>query len=99
MLQSIKSFLWIAPFVAFLVGYQVLRFLSHTEAIEVPSIVGMHIHDAIRILSADKLNVRILDEKSDPDAQRGNYHKPSSNGRAEGETSSVDFFGSYQMSS
>ncbi len=56
---------------AFLLGYQLLRFLSHTETIVVPSIVGMHIHDAIRILSADKLNVRILDEKSDPDAQEG----------------------------
>lgn len=71
MLQSIKSFLWIAPFIAFLLGYQLLRFVSHTETIEVPSILGMHIHDAIRILSADKLNVRILDEKIDPDVQEG----------------------------
>ncbi|MBA3751364.1 PASTA domain-containing protein [Candidatus Dependentiae bacterium] len=71
MLHAIKSFFWIVPFVTFLSGYQFLRYLSHTEIIEVPSVVGMHIHDAIRILSADKLNVRILDEKNDPDTPEG----------------------------
>lgn len=70
-LDTLKTFFWVVPFIAFLSGYQLVRFFSHTEAIEVPSIVGMHIHDAIRILSADKLNVRILEEKNDPDAQEG----------------------------
>jgi len=63
----LTSYFWILPFVAFLMGYQVVRYLTHTEAVAVPSVVGLHLSDAIRQLSADRLNVRILAEKEDPD--------------------------------
>lgn len=65
------SLLWILPFISFLGGYQLLRTLTHTEIIEVPPVVGLHIHDAIKTLSAYQLNVRILAEKEDADLQPG----------------------------
>ena len=71
MKNFIKPFLWILPFISFLAGYQFVRMLSHTEVIEVPNIVGMHMSDAIKILSTFQLNARILAEKEDPDAHEG----------------------------
>lgn len=71
MRSVIQSFFWVLPFLAFLAGYQLLRSLSHVEIVEVPPLVGLHMHDAIKILSSHQLNVRILAEKEDPDIQEG----------------------------
>ena len=71
MRSFVQTFFWVLPFIAFLAGYQLLRSLSHVEIIEVPPIVGLHMHDAIKILSSYQLNVRILAEKEDPDMQEG----------------------------
>ena len=68
---SIRSFLWILPFLSFLAGYQLLRTLSHVEVIEVPPVVGLHMHDAIKTLSSFQLNVRILAEREDLDVPEG----------------------------
>jgi len=65
------SFIWIVPFLAFIAGYQVVRLLTHTQTVYVPSVLGLHLTDAIRRLSADQLNVRILAEKEDPDLDEG----------------------------
>ncbi len=65
------SFIWLVPFLSFIAGYQLVRLLTHTETVFVPSVVGLHLNDAIRMLSADQLNVRILAEKEDPDLHEG----------------------------
>jgi eukaryotic-like serine/threonine-protein kinase len=65
------SFLWLLPFGSFLLGYQLLRVFTHAQSIIVPSVIGLHLHDAIKQLSAEKLNVRILMEKEEPDLQEG----------------------------
>ncbi len=65
------SFLWILPFIAFLLGYQLLRIFTHTQTIAVPSVVGLHMNDAIKLLSANRLNVRILSEKEEADLPEG----------------------------
>jgi beta-lactam-binding protein with PASTA domain len=69
--QFISSFLWMAPFICFFAGYMLIRSMTHTYEVSMPSIVGLHINDAIRILSADQLNVRILAETEDPDLAEG----------------------------
>ncbi len=66
-----KNFLWILPFLSFLGGYQLLRMLSHVEEVEVPAVVGLHMHDAIKNLSFHRLNVRILAEKEEQDLPEG----------------------------
>ncbi len=59
------------PFLSFIAGYQVIRLLTRTEKVRVPAVVGLHMNDAIKILSANLLNVRILAEKEDPDLHEG----------------------------
>ena len=75
MINNIKrflvSFLWVIPFIGFMMGYILMRGLTHTEIITVPSVMGLHLTDAIRALSSDRLNVRILAEKEDPDLNEG----------------------------
>ncbi len=75
MINNIKrflvSFFWVVPFIAFIAGYLLVRGLTHTETITVPSVMGLHLTDAIRTLSSDRLNVRILAEKEDPDINEG----------------------------
>ncbi len=69
--QFFLSFMWVVPFMSFIAGYLLVRGLTHTETIHVPSVVGLHLTDAIRTLSSDSLNVRILAEKEDPDLHEG----------------------------
>ncbi len=71
MLKKLQSLLWLMPFFSFFIGYQLVRFLTHTVVVVVPPLVGLHVQDAIKILSADRLNVRILGEKEDPDSPSG----------------------------
>src|SRR5205085_11984966 len=39
--------------------------------LETPSVIGQHIHDAIKLLSTHHLNARILSEKEDLDLPEG----------------------------
>ena len=67
----LSSSFWIWPFAAFFGGYQLVRLVTHVETVKVPTVVGLHLNEAIQLLSADQLNVRILGEKEDFDLQEG----------------------------
>lgn len=69
--MRVISFLWIVPFICFLGGYQLIRLFADHSTIEAPSVVGHHIHDAIKLLSTYHLNARILTEKEEPDFPEG----------------------------
>lgn len=64
---SLSSYLWIVPFLFFFMGYQALRLIFYCKEIQTPNVLGMNISDAIKKLSTDQLNVRILKEKEDSD--------------------------------
>ncbi len=63
--NNLKNFLWITPFVAFLLGYQLINFFQQTTELITPNIVGHNAYDALKNLSAQNLNVRIITEKTD----------------------------------
>lgn len=65
------TFLWILPFIFFLTGYLTIRALLHKQIVYVPQLVGANMVDAIKALSAQKLNARILDQKEDSDMPEG----------------------------
>jgi beta-lactam-binding protein with PASTA domain len=65
------SLLWLLPFLCFLGGYQLIQLLSDHGSLEAPSVVGQHIHDAIKLLSRYHLNARIVTEKEDADVPEG----------------------------
>lgn len=67
----ISSTLWMWPFVAFFGGYQGMRYITQVELVVMPTVVGLHLNEAIQILSEDRLNVRILAKKEDFDLQEG----------------------------
>lgn len=66
-----KRFLWLTPFICFLVGYQSMRIMYHVDEIKTPSLIGLQLTDAFTILSHHNLNPRILQEKEDPDIPAG----------------------------
>lgn len=68
---NFNSYLWIIPFLSFVIGYQAVRSLLSAQAIQTPAVLGLHIHDAIKQLSAYQLNVRILKEKEDTNLDEG----------------------------
>ena len=71
MRSKVNSLLWLVPFVSFLSGYLIVRHFSYNEIIITPNVMGRHINDAIKELSAFQLNARILAEKEDPDMPDG----------------------------
>lgn len=65
------SCFWIFPFFFFISGYLTVRSFLHKQLVPVPQLVGSNIADAIKALSAQKLNARILDQKEDLDMPEG----------------------------
>ena len=66
-----KNFLWIIPFIFFILGYWLMGQVFALKTLEVPRVVGLPIHEGIKELSAKKLNVRILAEKEDAELPVG----------------------------
>lgn len=65
-----KSF-WIIPFLCFILGYQITRFFLTIDGIETPGLVGLTVTEAVKILSKNSLNVRILSDKEDAELPDG----------------------------
>lgn len=64
--SNLRNFLWITPFIAFLLGYQLINFFQPTPELLTPNIVGHQLYDALKNCSAQNLNLRIITEKIDP---------------------------------
>ena len=69
--MSIKSYLWLIPFISFIAGYQLLYFFYGINEITTPTIVGKRLPQAFAILSQHNLNPRLLAQKEEPDLPEG----------------------------
>ncbi len=58
-------FFWILPFLCFIGGYAVLYSMLQRAEFAAPNVVGKSLHDATKILSAHRLNVRLRSEHED----------------------------------
>lgn len=67
----IKKITWIIPFLCFIGGYMVLRSYLHTPSIKAPSVVGLSLNNAFVALSAQNLNIRLLELKEDITLEEG----------------------------
>ena len=67
----IKKIFWLLPFLCFIVGYFAIQTLVHTPSISTPPVIGMSLHQAFIELSNHNLNIRLLDQKEDPDLPEG----------------------------
>jgi beta-lactam-binding protein with PASTA domain len=63
---NLRNFLWVTPFIAFLLGYQLINFFQQTAELTTPNIIGHNLYDALKNCSAQNLNLRIITEKTDP---------------------------------
>ena len=66
----LKKYLWILPFLSFLLGYQFLSTLTTVHELKVPPLVGLSVTEAVKVLSDNNLNARIMAEKEEPDLRR-----------------------------
>lgn len=60
-----KYYIWLLPFIAFLVGYQFMKILMRESNVVMPSLIGLSLGPAIEQLSSVKLIPKILAYKED----------------------------------
>jgi eukaryotic-like serine/threonine-protein kinase len=68
---SLGNLIWTLPFVGFIVGYALAHLVFSSPCIIVPNLVGSSLVEAVRQLSDQRLNIRILTEKEDEDLPAG----------------------------
>lgn len=66
-INFLKNLSWLVPFLAFILGYQLLNHLYTVHKIPTPNLVGKKLTEAIKISSEHNLNLRILSEQIDQD--------------------------------
>jgi len=66
-----SSFLWIAPFTLFILGYLLPALLLRVERVSTPSLVGKDLCCALAALSDANLNMRLIGQKEDHDLPAG----------------------------
>ncbi len=70
-MNILKDYLWTLPFLSFLLGYQLLSFITVTDNLTNPAIIGLPLSQAVKALSDHNLNPRIVAEKEEPDLPEG----------------------------
>lgn len=65
--MNIKPYLWILPFLSFFLGYTVISRIIGARSVKTPTLLGLDITAASKLLSDANLNLRIIDQKVDTD--------------------------------
>src|SRR5579863_1552532 len=68
---NIKKYLWIMPFLSFLLGYCIMQRLFRTTESITPHLVGKQVHEILPLITQHKLNLRLLDQKEEADLPEG----------------------------
>lgn len=68
---NFKNYLWIIPFLSFLLGYFTVQKIFQPKSFNTPAIVGKKLQEAISILSKNQLNIKFIMEKEDSDLPHG----------------------------
>ncbi len=69
--MKLSNYFWILPFFCFFAGYLLLQRMYNVDQLEAPSLVGKQLQDAVAELSIHNLNIRLIDQKEDPDLPQG----------------------------
>jgi beta-lactam-binding protein with PASTA domain len=67
----LKDYLWILPFFCFLLGYQLLNVTTTNHELEAPALIGLPLTEAIKILSNNNLNTRIVAQTEEQNLPNG----------------------------
>lgn len=71
LLQPLKELYWTIPFLLFFTGYQLCNFLFRSKTVITPALLGKTVQEALPLLKAQELNVRLLQEKEDAHLPKG----------------------------
>ena len=66
-LRYCKEFIWVFPFLCFLLGYHCLNVCFRQTATKTPCVVGKTLPEALHILAENNLNMRMISEHEDAD--------------------------------
>lgn len=69
--MNIKNLFWMIPFISFSLGYIAIQKLLHIPETTVPHLVGKHVHAILPIITQHNLNIRLIDQKEEPDLPEG----------------------------
>lgn len=69
--MKLQNYFWLLPFSSFCLGYLLLYFLLSAPTLEVPSLIGNNITNAVKMLCHANLNLRIITQKEDNDLPDG----------------------------
>lgn len=69
--MNIARFLWLTPFISFVLGYLLLSLVSPAPVLPAPALIGQSLDKAAVILSQKNLNLRIIGYKDEPDLLEG----------------------------
>ncbi|HLW73427.1 MAG TPA: PASTA domain-containing protein [Candidatus Babeliales bacterium] len=68
---NIKKYLWIMPFLSFLLGYCIMQRLFRTTESITPHLVGKQVHEILPLITQHNLNIRLIDHKEEADLPEG----------------------------
>jgi len=69
--MNIKNFLWMVPFISFALGYVTIQRIMRIPETITPHLVGKHVHTILPIITQHNLNIRLMDQKEEPDLPEG----------------------------
>jgi beta-lactam-binding protein with PASTA domain len=69
--MKLSSYFWLLPFFCFITGYLALQHVYRIDQLAAPNLIGKQLPDAVAQLSDDNLNIRLIDQKEDPDLPQG----------------------------
>jgi beta-lactam-binding protein with PASTA domain len=63
--MTFNNYLWLTPFLSFVLGYVVIQQSLHTPEIIAPHCVGKHVHEIVPLITQHNLNLRLIDHKEE----------------------------------
>ena len=61
----LKNYLWIVPFLSFILGYVVIQQIFYIPEITTPHLVGKQVHEILPLITQYNLNLRLIDHKEE----------------------------------
>jgi beta-lactam-binding protein with PASTA domain len=71
MKSYIRSVSWLFPFLFFFVGYYTCSYIFARQSFQSPLLIGLSMHEAVKVASHYDVNVRLIAEKEDADVEEG----------------------------
>ncbi|MBY0353192.1 PASTA domain-containing protein [Candidatus Babeliales bacterium] len=69
--KQLSYYIWALPFIFFVLGYTVAYFFMQQKTVEVPSVMGSNVQEAVSVLARQQLALRLLAEKEDDQFPEG----------------------------